>query len=50
VWLIQKKTPECAYSWPCRRSASCPPWDGPSATKAVLGKAMPPVADNAIGD
>ena len=27
---VYPEAPECAYSWPCRRSASCPPEDSPS--------------------
>src|SRR6476646_3377476 len=27
---VYPEAPECAYSWPCRRSASCPPEDRPS--------------------
>ena len=40
---------ECACSWPCRRSRLVlpAPWAVLEPTKAVLGKAPPPVADNA---
>jgi hypothetical protein len=41
------EAPECACSWPCRRSASCPLADGPQPIKTVVAKASPPVADNA---
>src|SRR5215813_12378321 len=41
------EAPECACSWPCRRSASCRPRPVLQSAKAVLGKAPPPVADNA---
>src|SRR6478672_5587439 len=41
------EAPECACSWPCRRSASCCPEPILQSAKAVLRKPPPPVADDA---
>ena len=45
-WRFIQEAPECAYSWPCRRSALLPTRGQPQFPKAVVGKAPPPVADN----